>query len=115
MRFHDVVERVRPKLTLRQRLQVIRSGSFNDVSGSAAAAAENRRRKWLVGRSESLRVSPWSSPESDRRGSLPPSGLGGEEEVVLSHHKSALGHSLSLGGGDGDDAGGGKVKGFVHR
>lgn len=75
MSFHSLVERVRssPKMTLKQRLQVMRSGSFSDVS---RPSLEAKRKRWLVGRSESLRVgsqeSPWSSPETDRRGSLPP-------------------------------------------
>ena len=78
-RLYNLVERVRasPKLKLRQRLQVMRSGSFNDVSaeGTSVATEGGRRKRWLLGRSESLRY-PSSSSTSDlaefRRGSLPP-------------------------------------------
>ena len=91
---HNVVSRVcsSPKMTLKQRFQVMRSGSFSDVAG-AKSTLEAKRKRWL-NRSGSLRLnkgqkgppsnldgashpnsscyaSPLSSPEMDRRGSLP--------------------------------------------
>ena len=87
--FHNVVSRVcsSPKMTLKQRFQVMRSGSFSDVAG-AKSTLEAKRKRWL-NRSGSLRLnkgqkgapppaegisycaSPLSSPETERRGSLP--------------------------------------------
>ena len=92
---HSVVSRVcsSPKMTLKQRFQVMRSGSFSDVAG-AKSTLEAKRKRWL-NRSGSLRLnkgqkgphqlesssqvqnychyasSPLSSPETERRGSLP--------------------------------------------
>ena len=90
---HNVVSRVcsSPKMTLKQRFQVMRSGSFSDVAG-AKSTLEAKRKRWL-NRSGSLRLnkgqkrdpnlvgasqrhgsnyaSPLSSPEAERRGSLP--------------------------------------------
>ena len=92
---HSVVSRVcsSPKMTLKQRFQVMRSGSFSDVAG-AKSTLEAKRKRWL-NRSGSLRLnkgqkgppqaadgtsqqnsyyncaSPLSSPEIERRGSLP--------------------------------------------
>ena len=74
--FHAIVERVcsSPKLGLR-RLAVGRSGSFNDVSGKAAAESKAKaRRRWMggagggVGRSESMRT---ATPKRAMDGSLP--------------------------------------------
>ena len=81
-------------MTLKQRFQVMRSGSFSDVAG-AKSTLEAKRKRWL-NRSGSLRLnkgpkvpsnleinhqvsqqyysnctSPLSSPETERRGSLP--------------------------------------------
>ena len=133
---HSVVAKVTssPKMTLKQRFQVMRSGSFNDVQG-AKSTLEAKRKRWLD-RSGSLRLtktkslnpstnvsngsinqspvpgpgpqSPWSSPEYERRG-------GGGVVGPLVRNRSvdrALGttadHSI-----DPDDPG--KVKGFVNR
>ena len=122
MHFHDVVERVRgsPKLTLKQRLQVIRSGSFNDVS-----KMESKRKRWLLGRSESLRVHE-SLDTLDRRGSLPPMppshvnhGFSSPirerslDRVQRMERRGGLRYTQSLRGEEEMEAG--KVKGFVHR
>lgn len=118
-RFHDIVERVRssPKLNLKHRLAVMRSGSFS----SSPDKAEDKRKKFLISRSESLRSpSPWSSPEVDRRGSLPPLAppLGTPtrnrslDRVQRMERRGLLQHSQSLRGDDGEER---KVKGFVNR
>lgn len=143
--FHALVERVRssPKLGFR-RLQVMRSGSFNDVGGGAKATMEAKRRRWLLGRSESLRAraaegslpprppaaaaaaaadySPWSSPEMDRRGSLPPdypaSYLGGASSPLRERsldRVQRLERRGSLRPTGEEEPGSGKVKGFVNR
>ena len=109
---HSVVSRVcsSPKLTLKQRFQVMRSGSFNDVQG-AKSTLEAKRKRWLnrsgslrLGKTKSynpnvsanpLQTSPWSSPEADRRGSFP-----------------VRDQSLDRGYEDEES---GKVKGFVNR
>ncbi len=102
----------------------MRSGSFSDVVG---AALEAKRKKWLLERSGSLRLpgkesnkykreavvraasSPWSSPEIDRRGSLPvtPKRERSLDRVQLIERRG----SCSPNG----DIEPGKVKGFVNR
>ena len=139
--FHALVERVvssSPKLGLRRRLQVMRSGSFNDVD-----AATRRRKRWLVGRSESLRTNdsstedvvaknnnnnnhvvkspPWWSldiSDGPRRGSLPVStGLSRSmDRVQRMERRGTLQHSHSVDYCDENNAHQpGKVKGFVNR
>ncbi len=156
-RLYSIVERVRasPKLKLKQRLQVMRSGSFNDVSSASSEVAgasntdkfrsvamEAKRKKWLLGRSESLRAAPAvtglgsdpSSPELEpRRGSLPPARSGSGalftptrerslDRVGRMERKAALTHTRSLrlapasataAPASEDDAS--RVKGFVNR
>ena len=54
---HQVLERVRssPKLSLRQRFQVMRTSSFSDVDG-VKNNLEARRKKWLLTRTGSIRM-----------------------------------------------------------
>lgn len=128
--FHALVEKVRssPKLGLR-RLTVMRSGSFNDVGGGAKASMEAKRKKWLLGRSESLRTpgvasrgdelsnSPWSSPECERRGSLPPfaTSVGSPLRERSMDRLQRLERRGTLRAQDSLEEPGGKVKGFVNR
>ncbi len=116
LKVHDVFERVRgssPRLSLRKRFQVIRSGSFSAAglggggggSGGDLLSATDRRRKWLLGRSESLRGGGGGGFD-DRRGSLPPPPPRGELSREPSLDSVNLNNSLN-------DVG--KVKGFVHR
>ena len=114
--FHNVVGRVMssPKMTLRKKFQVMRSGSFSD----AKSTLDNKRKKWLLERSGSLRLpgkykpkveteSPWSSPEADRRGSLPmnPDSSPHFRDSSLERRGSYNSHDLDSG----------KIKGFVNR
>ena len=111
--FHNVVGRVMssPKMTLRKKFQVMRSGSFSD----AKSTIDNKRKKWLLERSGSLRLpgkykpkaeeSPWSSPEADRRGSLPMNPEPHFRDRSLERHGSYHSHDLDSG----------KIKGFVNR
>ena len=110
--FHQVVSRVMssPKMSLRKRFAVIRSGSF---SGDAKTTLDCKRKKWLLERSGSLRIpgkykkecedSPWSSPEADRRGSLP------------AHSPLLRGRSIDVVENNNNDVDSGKIKGFVNR
>ena len=111
----------------------MRSGSFNDVGGGAKATMEAKRKRWLLGRSESLRTpgvasraaatgdpdnSPWSSPEIERRGSLPPfaSTLGSplrERSMDRLQRLERRGTLRSQDSGATEESG--KVKGFVNR
>ena len=119
MHLHNVVGRVMssPKMSLRKKFQVMRSGSFNE----AKSTLDNKRKKWLLERSGSLRLpgkykpkvqeeSPWSSPEADRRGSLPmsppqsPRFRDGSLDRRGPYHPHEL-HEMDSG----------KVKGFVNR
>lgn len=119
--FHQVVGRVMssPRMSLRQKFQVMRSGSFNSDTKS-----ENKRKKWLVERSGSLRLpgryhnktkeeSPWSSPEADRRGSLPMGPPGSPyrdrslDRVQLLERRGSFNPNSDLDSG--------KIKGFVNR
>lgn len=125
--FHNVVSRVMssPKMNLRKRFQVMRSGSFNDAKSNL----DQKRKKWLVERSGSLRLpsnkhreklrknfeeSPWSSPEADRRGSLPVSPTASPlrdrslDRVQLLERRG----SYNLNNNEVDS---GKIKGFVNR
>ena len=112
--FHNIVGRVMssPKMSLRKKFQVMRTGSFND----AKSTLDNKRKKWLLERSGSLRLpgkykpkveeSPWSSPEADRRGSLPMSPESPRfRECSLERRGSYHPHDLDSG----------KIKGFVNR
>jgi hypothetical protein len=114
----------------------MRSGSFNDVSAKGQAAAlDVKRKRWLVGRSESLRSSArpphpkrhplgpsslsksrdddlgWSgspSPESDlRRGSLPPAFFGSPIRDRSLDRVARLERRGVLGHSHSLDAGGG--------
>ena len=101
--FHAIVERVcsSPKLGLR-RLAVGRSGSFNDVSGKAAAESKAKaRRRWMgggagggggVGRSESMRT---ATPKRAMDGSLP--------VISKSRSRDDGGHHWSSAEDDEDD------------
>ena len=103
-----------PRMSLRRKFQVMRTGSFNE----AKSTIENKRKKWLLERSGSLRLpkskakeeSPWSSPENDRRGSLPmsPSPLRDrslDRVQILEQRGYPTGHDFESG----------KIKGFVNR
>lgn len=122
--FHQVVGRVMssPRMSLRKKFQVMRSGSFSD----AKSTIDNKRKKWLLERSGSLRLpgkykkdvvpsvtvteSPWSSPEADRRGSLPmsPSPLRDRslDRVQLLERRGSY---------NPNDLESGRIKGFVNR
>lgn len=123
--FHQVVGRVMssPRMSLRKKFQVMRSGSFSD----AKSTLDNKRKKWLLERSGSLRLpgkykkdvvpsvmvtteSPWSSPEADRRGSLPmsPSPLRDRslDRVQLLERRGSY---------NPNDLESGRIKGFVNR
>lgn len=119
-------------MSLRQRFQVMRSGSFSDVAG-AKSTLEAKRKRWLD-RSGSLRLgksqrfvpgisnsssnastvqgvsfsanSPWSSPESERRGSLPIRDRSLDRVQMLERRGSFQ--------PEGDEESG-KIKGFVNR
>ena len=122
--FHQVVGRVMssPKMSLRKKFQVMRSGSFNDTKTYEMHA--KRKQKWLLERSGSLRLpgkynkskleeSPWSSPENDRRGSLENSDRIRDrslDRVGLLERRGSYNpasHERDLDSG--------KIKGFVNR
>ena len=118
--FHQVVGRVMssPKMSLRKKFQVMRSGSFNDPK----SALDHKRKKWLLERSGSLRLpgkynkkeeSPWSSPENDRRGSLP---MNGDRDRVRDRSLDRV-QLLERRGSynPNNDLDSGKIKGFVNR
>lgn len=122
--FHQVVSRVMssPKMSLRKRFAVIRSGSFSD----AKTTLDSKRKKWMLERSGSLRIpgkykkeameeSPWSSPEVDRRGSLPVHSplLRGRsiDRVQLMENRGYCSSSNN----NNNDEDSGKIKGFVNR
>ena len=136
---HNVVSRVcsSPKMTLKQRFQVMRSGSFSDVAG-AKSTLEAKRKRWL-NRSGSLRLnkgqkgpsnldgarhplshnsscyaSPLSSPETERRGSLPIRDRSLDRVMMLERRESYQPYC------NGDDESGKmsatvKTVGFVNR
>ncbi len=125
-RLYNIVEKVRssPKLNIKQRLQVMRSGSFNDVSSNKTGSSlQEKRKRWLLGRSESLRV----GYEDDsmgrlemRRGSMPvytgqdsPVRDRSLDRVGRMERKGMLRHTASLD--QHSDEEGKKVKGFVNR
>ena len=135
---HSVVSRVcsSPKMTLKQRFQVMRSGSFSDVAG-AKSTLEAKRKRWL-NRSGSLRLnkgqkgptnlenashlnssnyaSPLSSPETERRGSLPIRDRSLDRVMMLERRGS---YQPYCNGGVDDDSGKMsatvKTVGFVNR
>jgi hypothetical protein len=139
---HNVVSRVcsSPKMTLKQRFQVMRSGSFSDVAG-AKSTLEAKRKRWL-NRSGSLRLnkgqkgpsnlegasqleisinssnyaSPLSSPETERRGSLPIRDRSLDRVMMLERRGS---YQPYCNGGVDDDSGKMsqtvKTVGFVNR
>ena len=125
--FHNVVSRVMssPKMNLRKRFQVMRSGSF---SGDKSAI-DQKRKKWLLERSGSLRLpskahklrkneelaSPWSSPEADRRGSLPVSPTAGSPLRDRSLDRVLLDRRGSYNMNNNNEVDSGKIKGFVNR
>lgn len=121
--FHQVVGRVMssPKMSLRKKFQVMRSGSFNDSKSYEMHA--KRKQKWLLERSGSLRLpgkynkskaevleSPWSSPENDRRGSL-------DRDQVRDRSLDRVGLLERRGSYNPNerDLDSGKIKGFVNR
>ena len=118
--FHQVVGRVMssPKMSLRKKFQVMRSGSFNDPK----SALDHKRKKWLLERSGSLRLpgkyknkeeSPWSSPENDRRGSLPMNGDRIRDRSL--DRVQLLERRGSYNPNNNQDYESGKIKGFVNR
>ncbi len=122
--FHQVVGRVMssPRMSLRKKFQVMRSGSFSSGS-DPKSMIDNKRKKWLLERSGSLRLpgkyqknhhapekSPWSSPEADRRGSLPMSSPLRDrslDRVQLLERRGSCNPNNDLDSG--------KIKGFVNR
>ena len=134
--FHQVVSKVMssPKMNLRKRFQVMRSGSFAGSDTNAKSTLDQKRKKWLVERSGSLRLptrqnklrkeqagnSPWSSPEADRRGSLPVSPTSSPlrdrslDRVQFGLNDSRRGYyHLNQNNNEVEDSG--KIKGFVNR
>ena len=129
--FHQVVSKVMssPKMNLRKRFQVMRSGSFSD----AKSTLDQKRKKWLVERSGSLRLptrqnklrkeeaeaghhSPWSSPEADRRGSLPVSPTASPlRDRSLDRVQFGLDRRGSYHLNNNNEVDSGKIKGFVNR
>ena len=123
--FHQVVGRVMssPKMSLRKKFQVMRSGSFND---SKSYEMHAKRKLRLLERSGSLRLpgkynkkaenvidqnSPWSSPENDRRGSL-------DRDRVRDRSLDRVGlleRRGSYNPANERDLDSGKIKGFVNR
>ena len=122
---HQVLERVRssPKLSLRQRFQVMRTSSFSDVDG-VRNNLESRRKKWLLTRTGSIRMgrsgddhggvtsmSLSSSPENDRHGNLTRSPRDRSlDRVQLMERRGSYAPSHQ-----DSDADPGKLKGFVNR
>ena len=133
--FHQVVSKVMssPKMNLRKRFQVMRSGSFAG-SDTAKSTLDQKRKKWLVERSGSLRLptrqnklrkeeveagsrySPWSSPEADRRGSLPVSPTASPlRDRSLDRVQFGLDRRGSYHLNNNNEVDSGKIKGFVNR
>ncbi len=124
---HQVLERVRssPKLSLRQRFQVMRTSSFSDVDG-VRNNLEARRKKWLLNRTGSIRMgrsgdhgdaatasmSLSSSPENDRHGSMPASPRRDRslDRVQMMERRGSYAPSHH-----DSDVDPGKLKGFVNR
>ena len=121
--FHQVVGRVMssPKMSLRKKFQVMRSGSFSD----AKSTLDNKRKKWLLERSGSLRLpgkykkeiesSPWSSPEADRRGSLPMSPDRAASPAIRDRSLDRVQLLERRGSYNPNDLDSGRIKGFVNR
>jgi hypothetical protein len=111
---HQVLERVRssPKLSLRQRFQVMRTSSFSDAD-AVRNNLESRRKKWLLTRTGSIRgdesTSLSSSPETERRHHLRDRSL---DRVQLMERRGSFSPHHHHDSGDVDS---GKLKGFVNR
>lgn len=110
---HQVLERVRssPKLSLKQRFQVMRTSSFSDAD-ALKNNLESRRKKWLLTRTGSIRgdesTSLSSSPETERHHPIRDRSL---DRVQLMERRG----SFSPSHHDSGDVDSGKLKGFVNR
>lgn len=123
-KFHDIVDKVRSGsgFNLKQRLNVMRSGSFSDVSG-AKATLEAKRKRWLIGRSESLRQPNQKANNNNWWSSSTPECSGGvsgsatpirDRSMDRVHRLERRGHPLQYSQSLREyDTG--KVKGFVNR
>jgi hypothetical protein len=111
---HQVLERVRssPKLSLRQRFQVMRTSSFSDAD-AVRNNLETRRKKWLLTRTGSIRgdvasASLSSSPEAERT-VVSPRDRSLDRVTLMERRGSYHYHD------PGSDVDPGKLKGFVNR